>query len=83
MISIQTSALPAPVCLGKPGMLLDATPNTTASLALQLVPKQDLSAQRVHAGANCSFGCRRQIWCVASVDAPTPPLSSPSWLPHR
>ncbi|MGC2673780.1 MAG: hypothetical protein WA299_18095 [Candidatus Acidiferrum sp.] len=27
--------LPAAVCLGKPGMLLDATPTTTASLALQ------------------------------------------------
>jgi hypothetical protein len=31
--SNQTASLPAPVCLGKPGMLLHATPTTTASLA--------------------------------------------------
>jgi hypothetical protein len=31
--SNQTTSLPAPVCLGKPGMLLRATPTTTASLA--------------------------------------------------
>jgi hypothetical protein len=31
--SNQTTSLPAPVCLGKPGMLLHATPTTTASLA--------------------------------------------------
>src|SRR5580693_7012459 len=29
----QTTSLPAPVCLSKPGMLLHATPTTTASLA--------------------------------------------------
>lgn len=31
--SNQTTSLPAPVCLGKPGMLMEATPTTTASLA--------------------------------------------------
>jgi hypothetical protein len=31
--SNQTTSLPAPVCLSKPGMLLHATPTTTASLA--------------------------------------------------
>ncbi len=30
--SNQTTSLPAPVCLGKPGMLLGATPTSTASL---------------------------------------------------
>jgi len=30
--SNQSTSLPAPVCLGKPGMLLHATPTTTASL---------------------------------------------------
>jgi len=32
--SNRSASLPAPVRLGKPGMLLNATPNTTASLAL-------------------------------------------------
>ncbi len=39
--SKQTLALPAPVCLGKPGMLSDATPTTTASLALPPIRQEE------------------------------------------
>ncbi|MGC2287053.1 MAG: hypothetical protein WA542_17505 [Candidatus Acidiferrum sp.] len=44
--SKQTFTLPAPVCLGKPGMLFNATPTPTASLAFQQIederkPPQD------------------------------------------
>ena len=35
--SNRSTSLPAPVRLGKPGMLLNATPNTTASLALHSI----------------------------------------------
>jgi hypothetical protein len=45
--SKQTLALPAPVCLGKPGMLLDATPTTTASLALQPTCQEEKSSRSV------------------------------------
>ncbi|MHB8499392.1 MAG: hypothetical protein ACYDCG_05545 [Candidatus Acidiferrales bacterium] len=41
--SKQTLALPAPVCLGKPGMLSDATPTTTASLALHSIDEKKKS----------------------------------------
>ena len=38
--SNQSTSLPAPVRLGKPGMLLNATPKTTASLALHQIAEE-------------------------------------------
>ncbi len=45
--SKQTLALPATVCLGKPGMLSDATPTTTASLALHPTRPEEKSSGSV------------------------------------
>ena len=43
--SNRSIRLPAPVRLGKPGMLLDATPNTTASLALHQATQEAVPSE--------------------------------------
>jgi len=61
----QTLNLPAPVCLGKPGMLLDATPTTTASLALlQICRNIPEHAQLARETAHIAE-LMRHHWCVA------------------
>lgn len=54
--SRRTASLPAPVCLGKPGMLSDGAPNTVASLAhLRIVdPERHVRPSSVADGADAT-----------------------------
>ncbi len=49
--SRETTSLPAPVCLGKPGMLLHATPTTTASLAPPRAKRSEMGSQPASAAS--------------------------------
>jgi hypothetical protein len=83
LISKPTLILPAPVCAGKPGMLLYATPNTTASLALQQIRTQQKNAQSVAGDSDCFTGYFSQIRCVPSAEPASPHSMPRHRLPHR
>jgi len=54
--SKRTASLPAPVCLGKPGMLSDGAPNTMASLAhLRIVDAERQSRTVSHTDENAEI----------------------------
>lgn len=80
----QPSTLPAPVCLGKPGMLSDATPNTMASLALRW--SRDLEITRLQRETrNAGFSLAREFQSrfFAGIDLSRPRLIVPDRLGHR
>jgi len=54
MDSNQSTSLPAPVRLGKPGMLLNATPKTTASLALHQIAEEVTPSETSLPTQSCS-----------------------------